>query len=121
MSDVRLHALVLGDDPPTLMATGGWTGSWEHPRGRVAGRSRSRPPHDPARFDGLVLAAPARTGRSEGSGAFADRCRSNYPAAVDQFHGTADAIVPIEISRRLAELLRDAELVGSKAPVTCRR
>jgi pimeloyl-ACP methyl ester carboxylesterase len=34
----------------------------------------------PERFKGLVLSEPIRTGRSEGSTAFADVCRSNYPA-----------------------------------------
>jgi pimeloyl-ACP methyl ester carboxylesterase len=32
-----------------------------------------------------VLSAPARTGRSEGGGGFADMCRTDYPAAVDEF------------------------------------
>jgi pimeloyl-ACP methyl ester carboxylesterase len=122
---------------------------------------------NPRRFDGLVLCSPARTGRSEGGSRFADACRSDYPAAVDQFvsacfpephsdhvkrwgtnillraepeqaariiemwrdeavpdldprqidvptlilHGTADAVVPIEASRQLAQLVPDAELV----------
>lgn len=122
----------------------------------------------PERFDGLVLSAPASTGRrSEGRSAFADACRSDYPAAVDRFvsacfpepdsdhlrrwarnvllraepeqaariidmwadeavpdvdprridiptlilHGTADVIVPIEVSRELAALLPDVELL----------
>jgi pimeloyl-ACP methyl ester carboxylesterase len=39
----------------------------------------------PRRFDGLVLSAPTRTGRSEGSTGFADACRADYPAAVDGF------------------------------------
>jgi pimeloyl-ACP methyl ester carboxylesterase len=121
----------------------------------------------PDRFDGLVLSAPAPTGRSERGGGFADACRTNYPAAVADFvercfpepdcqhvkrwatnvlrraepeqaariiemwgdegvadvdprqlglpvlilHGTADAIVPIGLSRTLAETLPDAQLV----------
>jgi pimeloyl-ACP methyl ester carboxylesterase len=122
----------------------------------------------PERFEGLVLAAPAPTGRSTaGPSAFADACRTDYPSAVAGFveacfpepdvphvrrwatnillsaepdqaarmidmwrdddvpdvdprsidirtlilHGTADAIVPIEGSRTLVELLPDAELV----------
>lgn len=39
----------------------------------------------PERFDGLVLSAPTQTGRNEGSSAFADACRSDYPTAVDGF------------------------------------
>ena len=131
-------------------------------------QSRStRLPAPPDRFDGLVLSAPARTGRSERTGGFADACRSENSAAVDQFvsvcfpepdsdhvkrwgrnillraepeqaarmvemwgdesvpdidprridaptlilHGTADAIVSIEGSRQLVDLLPDAELL----------
>lgn len=224
VNGVRLHTLVFGDGPQTLVAVGGWTGSWEvweepiaqlSARGfrcvaydhRGSGESPVDPTlitveamvddvlgvldalgvercllagesqggaiaqyaaaRSPQRFDGLVLSAPSRTGRSERVGGFADACRSDYPAAVDQFvvacfpepdsdhvkrwgrnillraepeqaariiemwqddgvpdldpsqigtptlilHGTADAIVPIEGSRRLAELLPDAELV----------
>jgi len=29
VNGVRLHAVVFGDGPRTLVATGGWTGSWE--------------------------------------------------------------------------------------------
>jgi pimeloyl-ACP methyl ester carboxylesterase len=29
VNGVRLHALVFGDGPRTLLAVGGWTGSWE--------------------------------------------------------------------------------------------
>jgi pimeloyl-ACP methyl ester carboxylesterase len=121
----------------------------------------------PQRFDGLVLSAPAGTGRSERVSGFADLCRSDYPTAVAGFvescfpesgsdhvkrwarnvllraepeqaariidmwrddavpdvdprqidlptliiHGTDDAIVPIDGSRRLVELLPDAVLV----------
>jgi pimeloyl-ACP methyl ester carboxylesterase len=119
------------------------------------------------RFDGLVLSAPTPTVRREGGSAFADLCRSDYPAAVAGFvercfpepdsdhfkrwgrnvllraegeqaarilemwgdedvpdvdprqieiptvivHGSADAIAPIDVSRRLAEVLPDVELV----------
>ena len=224
VNGVRLHALVFGDGPRTLVAVGGWTGSWEvweepiaqlTARGwrcvaydhRGSGESPVDPAQisvealvddvigvlevvgvercilagesqggaiaqyaavrSPARIDGLVLSAPARTGRSERTGGFADACRSDYPAAVDQFvnacfpepdsghvkrwarnvllraepeqaarmiemwrdesvpeidprqidtptlilHATADAIVPIEGSRQLVELLPDAELL----------
>jgi pimeloyl-ACP methyl ester carboxylesterase len=229
VNGVRLHALVFGDGPRTLLATGGWTGSWEvweepiaqltaagwrcvayDHRGSgespvdpslitvdalagdvlgvldalriercvLAGESQGgaiaqyAAAREPSRFDGLVLSAPVRTGRSEGGTAFADLCRSDYPSAVAGFveacfpeaevehvkrwarnillraepaqaarmiemwrepdvpdvdprridipalivHGTADAIVPIEAGRELAELLPDAELfelVGS--------
>jgi pimeloyl-ACP methyl ester carboxylesterase len=224
VNGVRLHALVFGDGPRTLVAVGGWTGSWEVWEEPIAQLTRrgwrcvaydhrgsGESPVDPAlitvgalvddvvgvldalgvercilagesqggaiaqyaavrapeRFDGLVLSAPSRTGRSEGRGGFADACRADYPAAVDQFvslcfpepdidhvkrwarnillraepeqaarmiemwhdeaipgvdprlidiptlilHGTADAIVPHELSRELAELLPDAELI----------
>lgn len=40
---------------------------------------------DASRFSGLVLSAPAATGRSEGFGGFADACRADYPAAVEGF------------------------------------
>jgi pimeloyl-ACP methyl ester carboxylesterase len=224
VNGVRLHALAFGDGPRTLVAVGGWTGSWEvweepiaqltavgwrcvayDHRGSgespvdpalisveamvddvagvldafgvkrcvLAGESQGgaivqyAAARDPERVDGLVLSAPIRTGRSEGSTAFADACRSDYPAAVDQFvnacfpepdsdhikrwatnvllraepeqaariiemwhdedvpdvdprqldtptlilHGTADAILPIEFSRELAERLPNAELL----------
>jgi pimeloyl-ACP methyl ester carboxylesterase len=224
VNGVRLHALVFGDGPRTLLAVGGWTGSWEvweEPIAQLtaagwrciaydhrgAGESPVNPAlitveamiedvvgvldalgtercvlagesqggaiaqyaaaRRPSRFDGLVLSAPAPTGRREGGSAFSDLCRSDYPAAVAGFveqcfpepdsdhikrwarhillraqgdqaariiemwsdddvpdvdprlieiptvimHGTADAIVPIDVSRRLAELLPDAELI----------
>jgi pimeloyl-ACP methyl ester carboxylesterase len=224
INGVRLHALVFGDGPRTMVAVGGWTGSWEvweEPIAQLTAagwrciaydhRGSGESPVDPAlitvqalvddvvgvldalgvgrcilagesqggaiaqyaaarhpeRFDGLVLSAPARTGRSKDRSAFADACRSDYRAAVDQFvsacfpepdsdhvkrwarnillraepdqaarmidmwrdesvpdvdprhidvptlilHGTADAIVPIEVSRHLAELLPDADLL----------
>lgn len=221
---VRLHALAFGDGPRTLVAVGGWTGSWEvweEPIAQLTAagwrciaydhRGAGESPVDPARisvelmvadvaavldafgiercvlagesqggaiaqyaaartperFDGLVLAAPASTGRNARSGGFADACRTDYPAAVAQFvtacfpepdgehvkrwgtnvllraepeqaariiemwadddvpdldaralelpvlilHGTADAIVPIDLSRTLVDLLPDGELV----------
>lgn len=225
VNGVRLHALVFGDGPRTLLAVGGWTGSWEvweEPIAQLTAkgwrciaydhRGAGESPVDPAlitveamvedvvgvldalgadrcvlaaesqggaiaqyaaarwpsRFDGLVLSAPAPTGRrDEGSSAFSDLCRSDYPTAVAGFvercipepdsdhvkrwarnvlgraeaeqaariiemwrdddvpdvdprqiaiptvivHGTADAIVPIDVSRRLAGLLPDVELV----------
>lgn len=224
VNGVRLHTLAFGDGPRTLVAVGGWTGSWEvweEPIAQLTARGwrcvaydhrgSGESPVDPAlisveamvddvtavldalgvercilagesqggaiaqyaaarnpeRFEGLVLSAPARTGRSAGGTAFADACRSDYPAAVDQFisacfpepdidhvkrwaknillraepeqaariidmwrdeavpdvdarkidvptlilHGTADAIVPIQVSRQLAELLPDVELL----------
>ena len=224
VNGVRLHALAFGDGPRTLVAVGGWTGSWEvweEPIAQLTARGwrcvaydhrgSGESPVDPAlisveamvddvtavldalgvercilagesqggaiaqyaaarnpeRFEGLVLSAPARTGRSTGGTAFADACRSDYPAAVDQFvtacfpepdidhvkrwaknillraepeqaariiemwrdetvpdvdarqidvptlilHGTADVIVPIQVSRELVELLPNAELL----------
>ncbi|HEV7642027.1 MAG TPA: alpha/beta hydrolase [Gaiellaceae bacterium] len=224
VNGVRLHALDFGDGPRTLVAVGGWTGSWEvweEPIAQLTARGwrciaydhrgAGESPVDPAlitvgamvddvtgvldalgvercvlagesqggaiaqyaaaqspnRFDGLVLSAPSPTGRSEGGGGFADACRADYPAAVAGFvsacfpepdsdhvkrwarnillraepeqaariidmwrdevvpnvdptqidvptlilHGTSDAIVPIELSRQLAELLPDAELL----------
>lgn len=224
VNGVRLHALVFGEGPRTLVAVGGWTGSWEvweEPIAQLTARGwrcvaydhrgSGESPVDPAlisvealvadvvgvldaldvercilagesqggaivqyaavrspnRLDGLVLSAPAATGRREGIGGFPAACRSDYPAAVDQFvtacfpepdsdhikrwarnillraepeqaarmiemwrdesvpeldpgristptlilHGTADAIEPIEGSRRLVELLPDAELL----------
>ena len=224
VNGVRLHGLAFGDGPRTLVAVGGWTGSWEvweEPVAQLTARGwrcvaydhrgSGESPVDPAlisveamvddvtavldvfgvercilagesqggaiaqyaaarnpeRFEGLVLSAPARTGRSTGGTAFADACRSDYPAAVDQFvsacfpepdidhlkrwaknvllraepeqaariiemwrdetvpdvdprqidvptlilHGTADVIVPIQVSRELVELLPNAELL----------
>jgi pimeloyl-ACP methyl ester carboxylesterase len=224
VNGVRLHTLVFGTGPRTLLAVGGWTGSWEvweepiaqlTARGwrcvaydhRGAGESPVDPAQisvetmvadvtgvldalgidrcllvaesqggaiaqyaaarDPERFEGLVLSAPAPAVRRAGPSPFADACRADYPAAVAGFveacfpepdsehmkrwatnillraepdqaarivemwgdeavpdvdpaqihvptlilHGTADAIVPIEESRRLAERLPDAELV----------
>jgi pimeloyl-ACP methyl ester carboxylesterase len=222
---VRLHTLVFGDGPRTLLAVGGWTGSWEvweEPIAQLTAegwrciaydhRGAGESPVDPAlitveamvddvvgvldalhvdrcvlagesqggaiaqyaaarrpsRFDGLVLSAPAPTGRRrEESSGFSDLCRSDYPTAVAGFvercfpepdsdhvkrwarnvllraeaeqaariiemwrdddvpdvdprqieiptlilHGTADSIVPVELSRRLAEQMPDVELV----------
>jgi pimeloyl-ACP methyl ester carboxylesterase len=142
VNGVRLHALVFGDGPRTLLAVGGWTGSWEvweEPIAQLTAhgwrcvaydhRGSGESPVDPARitvggmvddvvgvldvlgvercvlaaesqggaiaqyavarsphrFEGLVLSAPARTGRGEGGGGFADACRADYPAAVDGF------------------------------------
>jgi pimeloyl-ACP methyl ester carboxylesterase len=224
VNGVRLHALVFGDGPRTLLAVGGWTGSWEVWEEPIAHLTRAgwrciaydhrgagESPTDPSditvdamaadvvavldafgvercilagesqggaiaqyaaarapeRFDGLVLSAPSPTGRNERSSGFAEACRTDYPAAVAGFvercfpepdsehikrwatnillraepeqaariiemwgddgvadvdarqlglpalilHGTADAIVPVELSRTLAQLLPDAELV----------
>lgn len=224
VNGVRLHALVFGEGPRTLLAVGGWTGSWEvweEPIAQLtadgwrciaydhrgAGESPVEPAlitveamiedvvgvldalgvdrcvlagesqggaiaqyaaaSRPSRFDGLVLSAPAPTGRRDAGTAFSDLCRSDYPTAVAGFvercfpepdsehikrwaknvllradgdqagrivdmwgdddvpdvdprqieiptlilHGTADAIVPIDVSRRLVELLPDAELI----------
>jgi pimeloyl-ACP methyl ester carboxylesterase len=143
VNDVRLHAVAFGAGSRTLVATGGWTGSWEvweEPIGLLteAGwrciaydhRGSGESPVDPAlitvdaladdvigvldalgvetcvlagesqggaiaqyaasrhpeRFDGLVLAAPARTGRNiAGPSAFAAACRADYPSAVAGF------------------------------------
>jgi pimeloyl-ACP methyl ester carboxylesterase len=224
VNGARLHALSFGDGPRTLVAVGGWTGSWEvweEPIAQLTAagwrciaydhRGAGESPVDPARitvdamvedvagildafavdrcvlagesqggaiaqyaaarwparFDGLVLSAAAPTGRNERRGGFADACRADYPAAVAGFvercfpepdsdhikrwatnvllraepeqaariiemwsdetvadvdarqlglpvlllHGTADAIVPIEGSRALLQLLPDAELL----------
>ena len=225
VNGVRLHALAFGDGPRTLLAVGGWTGSWEVWEEPIAQlttrgwrciaydhRGAGESPVDaalitveamvadvagvldalgadrcvlagesqggaiaqfaaarwPSRFDGLVLSAPAPTARREGgSSSFADLCRTDYPTAVAGFvercfpepdsehfkrwatnvllraepeqaariiemwgdddvpdvdprrievptmivHGTADAIVPIDVSRRLAELLPNMELL----------
>jgi pimeloyl-ACP methyl ester carboxylesterase len=224
VNGVRLHALVFGEGPRTLLAVGGWTGSWEvweEPIAQLTAkgwrciaydhRGSGESPVDPAgitveamiedvvgvldalgvggcvlagesqggaiaqyaaarqpsRFDGLVLSAPTPTGRREVGTAFPDLCRSDYLAAVAGFvercfpepdsdhikrwarnillraegeqaarilemwrdedvldvdprqiaiptvilHGSADPIVPIDVSRRLAELPPDVELV----------
>jgi pimeloyl-ACP methyl ester carboxylesterase len=224
VNGVRLHALAFGAGPRTIVAVGGWTGSWEvweEPLAQLSAvgwrciaydhRGSGESPVDPGdisveamiadvagvldafgvercvlagesqggaiaqyaaartpeRFEGLVLSAPAPTGRTERRGGFADACRADYPAAVAQFvaacfpeprsehvkrwasnvllcaepeqaariiemwadegvpdvdarelalpvlilHGTADAIVPIELSRKLVEALPDGELV----------
>jgi pimeloyl-ACP methyl ester carboxylesterase len=224
VNGVRLHALVFGDGPRTLLAVGGWTGSWEvweEPLAQLSGtgwrcvaydhRGSGESPVDPAqisveamigdvvgvldalgidrcilagesqggailqyvaarhpeRVAGLVLSAPARTGRGTPSTAFAELCRSDYSTAAHGFiercvpepgcehvkrwgrniilradpeqaarimemwadddvpdvdpttigaptlivHGTDDAIVPVESSRRLSELIPDAELL----------
>jgi pimeloyl-ACP methyl ester carboxylesterase len=217
-----LHAVELGSGLRTIVATGGWTGSWEvweEPLGMLstAGwrciaydhRGSGESPVDPAlisvnamvddvgaildafgvescvlagesqggaiaqyaalrfpeRIEGLVLSAPAPTGRREV--APADACRNDYPAVVEGFvarcfpepdidhvrrwatnvllradgeqaariiemwgdadvpevdathirartliiHGTADAIVPIDVSRALAAVIPDVELL----------
>src|SRR3954454_18092865 len=144
VNGVRLHALSFGDGPRTLVAVGGWTGSWEvweEPIAQLTAagwrciaydhRGAGESPVDPARitvdamvedvagildafavdrcvlagesqggaiaqyaaarwparFDGLVLAAPAPARRREGTGgnAFADACRADYPATVENF------------------------------------
>jgi pimeloyl-ACP methyl ester carboxylesterase len=222
VNGARLHAVVFGDGPRTLVATGGWTGSWElweepfelltaagwrciaydH---RGSGESPVDPElitvaamvddvvgvldalgvedcvlggesmggaiaqlaveRNPDRFTGLVLVAPAGAEFGEGRARFAAGCRADYPATVKAFvdqcvpepdsdhvrrwardillraepeqaarllemwqdatgadprrlslptlivHGAADAIVPVEAARSLAELLPDAELV----------
>jgi 3-oxoadipate enol-lactonase len=139
---VRLHALAFGDGPRTLVAVGGWTGSWEvweEPIAQLTAagwrciaydhRGAGESPVDPElitvdamvtdvvavldafgvercvlagesqggaiaqyaaarapeRFTGLVLSAPAPTGRNARTGGFADLCRSDYPSAVTQF------------------------------------
>jgi pimeloyl-ACP methyl ester carboxylesterase len=148
VNGIRLHALVFGEGPRTLVAVGGWTGSWEvweEPVAQLTARGwrcvaydhrgSGESPVDPAlisvaalvddvvgvldavgvercilagesqggaiaqyaaarspdRFDGLVLSAPARTGRNERTGGFAAACRSDYPAAAAQF---VDACFP---------------------------
>ena len=224
VNGVRLHALAFGEGQRTLVAVGGWTGSWEvweEPLAQLSAvgwrciaydhRGAGESPVDPSditvdamvkdvigvldafgvercvlagesqggaiaqyaaartpeRFEGLVLSAPTPTGRNERSGGFADACRTDYPAAVAQFvaacfpepgcehvkrwatnvllraepeqaariiemwrdqavaeidarqlglpvlilHGTADAIVPIDVSRALVEILPDAQLI----------
>src|SRR4051794_30539068 len=142
VNGARLHALAFGDGPRTLVAVGGWTGSWEvweEPLAQLSAagwrciaydhRGAGESPVDPAditvdamvtdvvgvldafgvercilagesqggaiaqyaaartpeRFDGLVLSAPAPTGRNERSGGFADACRTDYPAAAAGF------------------------------------
>jgi pimeloyl-ACP methyl ester carboxylesterase len=237
VNGVKLHALSFGDGPRTLLAVGGWTGSWEvweEPIAQLSAagwrciaydhRGAGESPVDaadisveamvsdvvgvldafgvercvmagesqggaiaqyavartPERFDGLILSAAAPTGRREGSSGFADLCRTDYPTAVAGFvercfperdsehfkrwarnvllraepeqaarilemwgdetvtdvdtealtlrvlivHGTADAIVPVDVSRALAERLADAETielegVGHVPTMTC--
>src|SRR3954451_19940571 len=142
VNGVRLHALAFGAGSRTLVAVGGWTGSWEvweEPIAQLTAlgwrcvaydhRGSGESPVDPAlidveamvddvagvldafgvercilagesqggaivqyaaarspeRFDGLVLSAPARTGRNGPSGGFADACRTDYPAVVAGF------------------------------------
>lgn len=144
IGDVRLHALSFGAGPRTLLAVGGWTGSWEvweEPLAQLSAdgwrcvaydhRGAGESPVDPSRisvqlmvddvagvmdalgigrcvlagesqggaiaqyaaarwperFTGLVLAAPtpARRAQGEGRNAFADACRADYPATVDEF------------------------------------
>ena len=143
VNGVRLHAVAFGAGPRTLVATGGWTGSWEvweEPMAQLTAagwrciaydhRGSGESPVDPAlitvdalandvigvldafgletcilagesqggaiaqyaaaqhpeRIEGLVLAAPAPTGRSTaGRSGFADACRADYPAAVAAF------------------------------------
>ncbi|HEY2542229.1 MAG TPA: alpha/beta hydrolase [Gaiellaceae bacterium] len=224
VNGVRLHTLVFGEGPRTLLAVGGWTGSWEvweEPLAQLTSagwrcaaydhRGAGESPVEPARIsveamiddvvgvldalgiercvlagesqggaivqyvaarhpervEGLVLSAPVETGRHAPHAAFAALCRSDYPAAVRGFiercvpepgcehikrwgrnvllradpeqaarilemwdddtvpdvdarsigvptlivHGTADAIAPIESSRRLSALVPDAELL----------
>jgi pimeloyl-ACP methyl ester carboxylesterase len=222
VNGVRLHTVELGSGPRTIVATGGWTGSWEvweEPLGALSiegwrciaydHRGSGESPVEPAsitvdamvddvgavldafgvetcllagesqggaiaqyaavrfpdRIAGLVLSAPAPTGRRDV--APADACRNDYPAVVEGFvarcfpepdidhirrwaknvllradgeqaariiemwgdddvpdvdarairartliiHGTDDAIVPIEISRALAQIVPDVELL----------
>lgn len=142
VNGVRLHALVFGDGPRTLLAVGGWTGSWEvweepiaqlTSRGwrciaydhRGSGESPVDPmsitvdamaadvtavldalavdrcvaagesqggaivqyaaARSPERFEGLVLSAPAPTGRKPGPNAFAAACRADYVATTENF------------------------------------
>lgn len=224
VNGARLHALVFGEGPRTLVAVGGWTGSWEvweEPIAQLTGggwrcvaydhRGAGESPVDPAsisvramiddvfgvldalgvercvlagesqggaiaqyaaarapeRFEGIVLSAPAPTGRRPGSTPFADLCRADYPQAVAGFvercvpepdsdhikrwarnvllraepeqaariiemwgdedvpeldaaeihvptlivHGTADAIVPVDVGRAVAARVPDVELL----------
>jgi pimeloyl-ACP methyl ester carboxylesterase len=142
IGDVRLHTLVFGDGPRTLLAVGGWTGSWEvweEPIAQLSTRGwrcvtydhrgSGESPVDPAsisvdamasdvtavmdalgidrcivagesqggaivqyaaerhpdRFEGLVLSAPAPTGRQPGRSAFAASCRDDYVTATRNF------------------------------------
>lgn len=225
VGDVRLHVLSFGKGARTILAVGGWTGSWEvweEPLAQLSGdgwrcvaydhRGAGESPVDPSlisvqnmvddvaavmdavgieqcvlaaesqggaiaqyaaarwpeRFAGLVLAAPAPARRRpNGGNPFAEACRADYPATVEDFvaacfpepdcehikrwaknillranpeqaarivemwsdeavpdidareisvptlivHGTADVIVPIDLSRELADELQDAELL----------
>jgi pimeloyl-ACP methyl ester carboxylesterase len=143
VGDVSLHVLSFGKGPRTILATGGWTGSWEvweEPLAQLSAdgwrcvaydhRGAGESPVDPSRITvqdmvddvaavmdavgieqcvlagesqggaiaqyaaarhpsrlvGLVLAAPAPARRrATGASAFADACRADYPATVEQF------------------------------------
>ena len=161
VNGVRLHAVVFGNGPRTLVATGGWTGSWEvweepfelltaagwrciayDHRGSgespvdpdlitveamaedaigvldalgvescvLAGESMGgaiaqyAAERHPDRFSGLVLVAPASTGRAEGPSEFAAACRADYPAAVQAF---VDRCVPEPDSDHVRKWGRD--------------
>jgi pimeloyl-ACP methyl ester carboxylesterase len=59
----------------------------------------------PERFAGLVLAAPApaRRSKGEGSNAFADACRADYPATVERFVGACFPEADCEHVKRWAK------------------